>query len=237
MRHGFAAPAALAALVAASCATTRPVSAAGRSCPAGTLSPLLGCFRAVEARPSIAGAEGMRPGSLLVVEETQVGIYNDASTWARMRVRWNPPAGPGRLDGEYTSGGTLAIEQTAPDRFAIWDGSQVLGSVERLQGAEASAAAATFAALPSLEAMRERTRACFAAYATLMPGDPMVDQVKPETFQTTASAHGVIGLAQANLLRQCRPVPEPCALRLAHRRQRDAVEAAERACKERGAGR
>ena len=112
----------------------------------------------------------------------------------------------------------------------ISEGGEVLGTAVRLEGARASEAFGRLQPLPSLESVRERTRQCFAAYAELTGRTSDFAAVTPETFLTTASAHGVLGIAQKNLLKSCKPVPEVCKLPPMGAEQRAELQALQQAC-------
>jgi hypothetical protein len=205
-------------LALAGCAAKQRGPAA--ACPVSALSPLLGCYRVVDARALPPGAEGgIQVGSLLRFADGDVSLYNDELTWVRMTVDWAKPEAGNRLAGKYRMGGEVALEDKG-GTLVILEGSTELARAVRLEDA---AGVARLDAIPTLPAIRERARACFAAYAELLPDDKTLASIRPESLESTASAHGILGVAQTNLARACKPIPEPCALPPMSAQQRQSI--------------
>lgn len=197
-------------------------------CPAFKLSPLLGCYKVVDAAPPpAASVGGIRIGSLLQFEDGQASIYNDELVWARMTVEWSDQGTATRLPGKYRMGGEITLELDENGRLRVLDGKTQLATAERTaNGAEI----ARLKAIPSIESIRGRTKECISAYEELIAGDKTFANVKPETFETTASAHGILALAQKNLAKACKPMPRACELPPMDPSQRKALEDQRQRC-------
>ncbi|MBI5627998.1 MAG: hypothetical protein HY953_03685 [Candidatus Rokubacteria bacterium] len=217
--------------LAAGCAGSRPPPTFEAGCTASPISPLLTCYEVQDTSPSISEG-GMKVGSFLQFEVGRVSVWSDVFTWARMDVTWSAPAGLSRITGRLM-GDELVLDEVSPGKVTIYEGGKVLGTAVRLEGARAREAFGRLQPLPSLECVRERTRQCLAAYAELTGRASDFATVKPETFLTTASAHGVLGIAQENLLKACKPVPEACKLPPMNVEQRDKLQALQEACETR----
>jgi hypothetical protein len=217
---------ALSMTVMMACATTltRPE---GPSCPGASLSPLLGCYEVVEAAPPAPGAEaGIRVGSLLQLEETQISLYNDAFAWVRMRVVWK--VGAPALHGAYRGGGgEVSLETDPKGLLVVRHGQSQVAKARRVERGEPLL---RLAGIPSLESVQARSRDCLSAFAALRPEDATFAQIDPARFETTASAHGILGMAQYRLAKACVPIPAPCALPPMAAQAREQLAAAVAAC-------
>jgi hypothetical protein len=191
-------------LLLAACATPRGTRPA--TCPTTPASPLLGCFRVVEATPALARI-GIQPDSVLLLQEKEVSVFQNETTWARLTVEWNLPGEPHRLEGRVDRNWVI-LHALGPDRVGILEAGEEIGVAARLAPGEPRLA--QLLALPSLAALEQRTRDCLKEYAALLPGDLLPSQA-PSFFRNTAGALDILGLARLNLLKQCQPVPERCA--------------------------
>jgi hypothetical protein len=209
--------------LAEACATPRT------ACSLSSRSPLLTCWKVVESK--VDPNDGMRVGSLLYFEDTQVDLYDDEFFWVRMPIEWKPPPSKAQISGTYRMGGNvdLAVER---GKLLIRDGEKVIGRAELVEGKPAEEALAQFQKLPTLDALRERTRACFEAYRELVPDDPVVDRVDLTMQDTTATAHGLLYLVQLKLADRCLARPEVCSLPPMSAEQREKLASRERQCSE-----
>lgn len=222
--RSFAWAAAIGLVFAGGCATPRT------ACSLSERSRLLTCWKVVDSK--VASTDGMRVGSLLYFEDGQVDLYDDEFFWVRMPVEWKPPASGAQLSGTYRMGGGVDLEYKG-GKLLIRDGEKVLGTAELLEGPSAEEALARFRKLPTLDALRERTRACFKAYRELVPDDPVVDRVDLAIEDTTATAHGLLYFVQLNLANRCLPRPEVCSLPPMSAAQRQKLEGLEKQCSQR----
>ncbi|HCF57548.1 MAG TPA: hypothetical protein DFS52_06090 [Myxococcales bacterium] len=226
LRAGRALGAALLTLASAACATG---STAARE--ADPRDPVLGYWQFVEAGEDAArGPEAFpQPGSSLLVEPDSFAPHMAGGLWARMEIRWLEIAPP-RFTGAYVGhSGGFELVRDGP-RLVVTEDGRRLGVAERPSPREERVLAERYAALPTLEQMRAKARACFAAYLQLHPEETEFSKLDPDQIHSTASLQGPLEIVQANLLRRCEEVPPDCRIEPMLPAGRARLEALESAC-------
>ncbi|MGI5864799.1 MAG: hypothetical protein ACOX6T_22505 [Myxococcales bacterium] len=199
--------------------------------------PVLGYWTFVEAGE---GDSAARPpeafphvGSSLLVEDKSLAPYMKEGVWARMEIRWLEIAPP-RFTGAYLGQSGKFELSLDGRRLVVSEDGRRLGIAERPGPDEERRLAEIYAALPTLDEMRAKATACFAAYLSLRPEETAFSRIDPSQIYSTASLQGPLELAQASLLRSCEQVPPACQIEPMLPSGRTALEALKKACAERG---
>ncbi|MBK7859451.1 MAG: hypothetical protein IPJ65_12670 [Archangiaceae bacterium] len=164
--------------------------------------PLLGSYKIVEDSPG-----SLHVGTLLFLTKTEIAAFNSPTEWARMPVKWEKPDATATLVGKLKSGERIDVKRLEPGRVVVFQDGLELGTAVTTSADVVK----TFASLPTFDATLEITRQCLDAFKAALPDDPTFESVKLETFNTTASALGMLGLAQVAFARTCRPLPKACS--------------------------
>jgi hypothetical protein len=179
--------------------------------------------------PGVATSGPLLNG-LLAVRAEELVIFNDEASWNRMAVRWTE-GGEDFVSGVYPGvkvGPRLDLRGDA--KLVVSDGGIALAAAVRLSGEDERGARRALALIPTLDAMRERTRSCLAAFAAARPEDPSFRAVAPEAVQNTGALYATLQLVQHALAMRCRPVPAPCAVAPSSPKARQMLEQARRDC-------